>query len=316
MNYIQDTTTYYVDFFSDLSHKDVPHKLDFLLMIPFFFGITVFRIVAEMMLENVGRVLVSWNKPSFQKEKPKDHARKMVQFREQTFKFLYHGFCAFITIYLFSQEIWWKNPLATMNTLTTDILFSNTHKLYYMFQTGFHLHSLIYHYIERRSHVRDDDFQMQVHHFATMWLLIGSFHASHLRIGTLVLFVHDASDVPTALAKMANYTKFSDVVLAVLLTNLIFWWSYLRLYRFPVDVILVIMRQYGYPNDDLFVDTLTLGLLILQVLHWIWFVQILNIPLAIALGQEEYDTTEHWKKATQHKNKNLLTQKPAQKKQE
>ncbi|MEQ2253965.1 Ceramide synthase 2, partial [Ilyodon furcidens] len=53
------------------------------------------------------------------------------------------------------------------------------------------------------------DFKEQiVHHLATLVLLSFSWCANFIRIGTLVMLVHDASDVFLESAKLFNYAKW------------------------------------------------------------------------------------------------------------
>jgi hypothetical protein len=39
---------------------------------------------------------------------------------------------------------------------------------------------------------------------------VGSYYLSYLRIGLLVLLVHDASDIGVDMLKLSNYTKMRD----------------------------------------------------------------------------------------------------------
>uniref|UniRef100_A0A7S1PJT5 TLC domain-containing protein n=1 Tax=Percolomonas cosmopolitus TaxID=63605 RepID=A0A7S1PJT5_9EUKA len=296
----QGFQSYYTMFFSNMGELSYPNVFDHFLVIPFFILMTVGRVFLERFaFSPLGRFLCRMNAPTFHIEKPQEFEKKIIKFQEQTFKCLYHCFVALWALWAFSDFRWWSSDIRyTMQTDVRLLKFSSMHKLYYIFQTAFHLHSLLYHYIERRNHVRDDDLQMQIHHMATIFLLVGSFHVGHLRIGTLVLYVHDMSDVFVAITKIFNYTKFRDGILVVLLSNLVLSWAYYRLYRFPKDVILIIMEQIGFANKSTFDYSLMFGLIVLFILHVIWFYQIIQIPMAIVYGNEEYDTTEHWKEAT------------------
>ncbi|KAF0710078.1 hypothetical protein AaE_012663 [Aphanomyces astaci] len=89
--------------------------------------------------------------------------------------------------------------------------------------------------------VRKDYLVMMSHHVVTIALVAWSFAVGFLPVGVLVLFLHDASDVPLDLLKMANYLKLEDrkgfflseVLFAVMLTV----WVYFRVYLFPSKLI-------------------------------------------------------------------------------
>ncbi|TNN75611.1 Ceramide synthase 2 [Liparis tanakae] len=57
--------------------------------------------------------------------------------------------------------------------------------------------------------VKRKDFKEQIiHHLATLVLLSFSWCVNYIRIGTLVMIVHDASDVLLESAKLFNYAKW------------------------------------------------------------------------------------------------------------
>ncbi|KAI1889723.1 hypothetical protein AGOR_G00165880 [Albula goreensis] len=57
--------------------------------------------------------------------------------------------------------------------------------------------------------IKRKDFKEQIiHHFATLTLLAFSWCANYIRIGTLVMIIHDASDVLLESAKLFNYAKW------------------------------------------------------------------------------------------------------------
>ncbi|XP_008336456.2 ceramide synthase 2-like [Cynoglossus semilaevis] len=56
------------------------------------------------------------------------------------------------------------------------------------------------------------DFKEQIiHHLATLVLLSFSWCVNYIRVGTLVMLVHDASDVLLESAKLFNYAKREDI---------------------------------------------------------------------------------------------------------
>lgn len=311
---------YFIYFFTHLTEKNELSDYNLLISIPLFIIITIGRIVLERLFYRLGVILINFNKKNFKHENPVDYNTKLIKFREQAFKCFYHGFVGILAFVLFYRESWWWDSRDAYSAYGYVYLHSPLHVMYYMIQMSFHLHSLIYHYIERINHVRDDDIQMQVHHFATIILILGSYCIGQLRMGTLVLYVHDCSDVSTALTKLANYSKSHVSIIAILLVNLIFSWAYYRLYQFPKTTILIATELFGLPNGGYWILFLIFLTIILELLHWIWFYQILHIPMAIVKNRKEFDPTEDWKGATTNGKKvdedQVENAKPSHKKKE
>jgi TLC domain len=55
-----------------------------------------------------------------------------------------------------------------------------------------------------------DYFMMYLHHIVTIGLIVGSYYMRYVRIGLLVLLVHDASDIGVDMLKIFNYMKLRD----------------------------------------------------------------------------------------------------------
>ncbi|RHY32482.1 hypothetical protein DYB32_002530 [Aphanomyces invadans] len=89
--------------------------------------------------------------------------------------------------------------------------------------------------------VRKDYLIMMTHHVVTIALVTWSFAMGFLPVGVLVLLLHDASDVPLDLLKMANYLKLEDrkgfFVTEVLFAIMLSVWVYFRVYLYPAKLI-------------------------------------------------------------------------------
>ena len=75
----------------------------------------------------------------------------------------------------------------------------------------------------------------------TIFLVGISWQHNFLRIGMVVMWIHDLSDIPIDMLKLANYLKMEGRK-ALFLTEIMFAacllvWAYLRLYIFPVYAI-------------------------------------------------------------------------------
>ncbi|XP_017265042.1 ceramide synthase 5 [Kryptolebias marmoratus] len=137
---------------------------------------------------------------------------------------------------------------------------------------------------------RKDFFIMFVHHLATILLITFSYGNNMLRAGTLVMCVHDASDVFLEAAKLANYAKYQklcDVLFVVF--SVVFFLT--RLVIFPFWIVYSVMFDSWELIGPYRAWWLLNGLLlVLQVLHIIWFYLITRIAIkAIFKGKVSKD---------------------------
>uniref|UniRef100_A0A8C4VPM9 Ceramide synthase 5 n=1 Tax=Gopherus evgoodei TaxID=1825980 RepID=A0A8C4VPM9_9SAUR len=118
---------------------------------------------------------------------------------------------------------------------------------------------------------------MFVHHLATIGLITFSYMNNMVRVGTLVLCLHDASDFLLEAAKLANYAKYQRLCDATfMLFGVVFIVTRLGIYPFWIlnTTLFESWELIGpYPSWWLFN-----GLLVtLQVLHIIWSCLIIRI---------------------------------------
>lgn len=130
---------------------------------------------------------------------------------------------------------------------------------------------------------RKDFLIMFVHHLATVSLISFSYVNNMARVGSLVMCVHDASDFLLEAAKQANYAKYQRLCdFLFIVFSVAFFIT--RLVIFPIWVLNSTMFESWaivgpYPSWWLF-NTL---LLVLQVLHIIWFYLIGRIAVKAML---------------------------------
>ncbi|XP_060725333.1 ceramide synthase 2 isoform X1 [Tachysurus vachellii] len=147
----------------------------------------------------------------------------------------------------------------------------SVHYWYYMLELGFYWSLLLCVSVD----VKRKDFKEQiVHHIATIFLLGFSYCANYIRVGTLVMLVHDSSDFLLESAKMFNYASWKKtcdslfVVFSVvfLVTRLVVFPSKI-IYTTLISSMEIFQPFVGY----YFFNTL---LLVLQFLHifWAWLI--------------------------------------------
>ena len=119
---------------------------------------------------------------------------------------------------------------------------------------------------------------MFVHHVVTIMLLTFSWTCNFVRIGTLVLVIHDFADVPLEAAKLCRYLNVSDLVSNSIFGVFTLSWIFSRLGLLPYRVILQ-TSYYALDHVTFFpVYWIFNALLVaLQVLHVIWTYLILRI---------------------------------------
>lgn len=131
---------------------------------------------------------------------------------------------------------------------------------------------------------------MFLHHLATVGLITFSYVNNMVRVGTLVMCLHDASDFLLEAAKLANYAKFQRLCDSLfVMFGFVFVSSRLGIYPFWIlnTTLFESWEIIGpYPSWWVF----NVLLLLLQVLHAIWSYLILRIAYkAVVKGKVSKD---------------------------
>lgn len=137
---------------------------------------------------------------------------------------------------------------------------------------------------------RKDFMIMLVHHLATIILITFSYTNNMLRAGTLVMCVHDASDIFLEAAKLANYAKYQRLCDGLFVVFSISFF-FTRLVIFPFWIVYSVLFESWEIAGPYQAWWLFNGLLlVLQALHIIWFYLIARIAIkAIFKGKVSKD---------------------------
>lgn len=143
-------------------------------------------------------------------------------------------------------------------------------RIYYLVSFGYHLHSLI----DQFKYIGKPNFgDMMLHHIITVFLIVFSFLNNYVRIGALVLLVHDVSDICGSLVKIFINSKYEKLTLTFYF-GLLASWIYFRLYVYPFQVINSAIKQVPNPIHEKN-KFLILLMASLVVLHIYWFIAFL-----------------------------------------
>jgi hypothetical protein len=135
---------------------------------------------------------------------------------------------------------------------------------------------------------REDFVAMLLHHIATAILIFCSYVRGDLRIGSVILFIHDITDITNSLVKMVNHIRWKKsavVVFAIVLIN----WLYWRIFIFSKAIYLTAV------NDDtsLISKQVCVPLLsLLLILHIYWYFMFMKIGYYLIFHSKVVDITE------------------------
>ena len=231
---------------------------------------------------------------------------KLRKFREAAWLFfsysilLIFGCCVSISKpYVWDLSLLWADWHT--HTIPTDAY------IYYLIEIAHYLHLLFAEFVG----VKKKDFiQMTIHHIVTLLLLYFSYAMNFVRIGVLILVIHDASDVFLELAKLCNYiasnnnqskqsaTKLQDIFFVIF--AIVFMIT--RLYIYPFYIYHAMLVRSMQPNAKLgmapvyWIFAVLLGSLI--VLHIIWGSIIIKMVVQFVSGGitgDERSDDEDWR---------------------
>ncbi|XP_069505713.1 ceramide synthase 2-like [Ambystoma mexicanum] len=222
----------------------------------------------------------------FRLRRNQDRPSLTKKFCEASWRFVFY-FCSFFTgLILLHDKPWFWDQKEFWTGFPHQALIPSLY-WYYIIELGFYSSLLITVVFDVK---RKDLKEQIIHHFATIFLITFSYCANYIRAGTVVMLLHDASDILLEPAKMFNYTKFKRVcdVLFVIFAVIFF---ITRLVVLPCRVIYSTYYQsmelfkpfFGY----YFFNAL---LLVLQVLHIFWGYFIVRMAYRLsAVGTVEKD---------------------------
>ncbi|KAJ8553758.1 hypothetical protein K7X08_024436 [Anisodus acutangulus] len=237
--------------------------------------------------------------------------KKINKFKEAAWKFIYFLSAELLALSVTCNEPWftdsryfWAGP---GDLVWPDLKMKLKLKLLYMYAGGFYLYSI---FATLFWETKRSDFSAQiVHHVTTVSLIVLSYVYGFARVGSVVLAIHDGSDVLMEIAKISKYSGFdriADIFFCLFATA----FTLLRIVCYPFWVIRSTCYEMFYVVDTgkdrttgiILYFVFNAMLICLLVLHIIWWKLILRMLLnQILSGHVTDDVRDESESDDEHK---------------
>lgn len=221
------------------------------------------------------RKIKSW----FRKRRNFDRPSLMKKFQETFWRLFFYLATFTYGIITLSKTPWFWDTQNCWSGFPFQPIWKTTY-YYYMFEGGFYISLL---FSLGKDNKRKDFVEQIIHHLATIFLITFSYACNFVRVGTLVMMVHDISDIFLEAAKCAHYAQFRRVA-DNLFTIFAVVFIVSRLIVFPKLVLYTTLVKSlaitdPYPGYYFF----NFLLFILQFLHLFWTLTILRMAYGMLI---------------------------------
>lgn len=220
----------------------------------------------------------------FRIRRNQDKASVLKKFAESGWRCTFYSTIFTYGIVMLFDKIWLWKPVNCWEGYPHHHV-SNDIYWFYIIELGFYLSSLVLHFSDVR---RKDFWELFIHHIITILLLTFSWIQNMIRIGTLVLVIHDTIDPIVESAKMAKYCGKQNLC-DTLFVGFATIWFITRLVIFPWKIVYTTLFMahpiVGFCPGWCVYNIL---LLTLQYLHIKWFLVICRVAVhALKTGKTE-----------------------------
>jgi hypothetical protein len=246
----------------------------------------------------------------------KENPERIEKFGEYCFRLIFHGSISVYGLCYFADKAWWDPGRGG----TLNLYLNHPHHpiepgmaWYYLIQAAYNLETVVYMlefsvavkwspypHLGWKSTARGDFREMMLHHFATMGLIYLSSYYRFTRVGSMVFLVHDVSDVPVDLSKLANFVKWKKTTIVCFVIMVIMWFiSRLCIYTFIIFRSMlfetqILMWEWVPPEYFFAHRFLVIGLSgIILLLNFVWFGMFLKMGWVLVSQGKTHDLTEH-----------------------
>ncbi|KAI3467184.1 hypothetical protein Pfo_023847 [Paulownia fortunei] len=266
----------------DWEQESYPQYEDFIVF-PFFvlFFLTVRFFLDRFVFEKVGRRLIFGKEMQVVENETKERKKKIRKFKESAWKCVYFLSAEILALAVTYNEPWftktkyfWEGP---GNQAWPDQKYKLKLKGLYMYTGGFYTYSIfaLVFWETRRS-----DFGVSMgHHVASSILIVLSYIFRFARVGSVVLALHDATDVFLEVGKMSKYSG-AEALASCSFVLFVFFWVLLRLIYYPFwilwstsyEVIQYLDKEKHKVDGPIYYYIFNSLLFSLLVLHVYWWV--------------------------------------------
>lgn len=264
-----------------------PPDITDLALVPFFALLfPVLRFFLDFFVfERMGRRSLGMSDDTFAKLSEYEREEKektLIKYKESAWKCVYYTTAELLALAVTYNEPWFKQTkwfyLGPGDQIWPNLTAKLKLKVLYAFSSGFYSYSI---FALLFWETRRKDFGVSMtHHVGTLALLIVSYKVNLQRAGSVILAVHDASDVFLEIGKLTKYSGL-DYVPEIAFGLFALSWLLLRLLYFPLVLIrstsyecLQIVDKENYKNGPLLYYILNTLLICLLVLHFYWWLLI------------------------------------------
>lgn len=250
-----------------------------------FIGCVLLRVVLDVFVfQPIGRkVMLEKREQKMQKLPDKLHST-VSKFTESLWKLSVYMSLWTFALYALVDKQWLYETKHYWEGLPNQLQSKRVYQLLFV-QTGFYLSSIV---MLQFWETRRKDFPVMMgHHFTTLALLVCAYSLGYDRVGSVILLLHDFSDILLELAKLFNYAKWENASM-VMFVGMAASWFYLRLVLFPRNVVYSTLYEHeevlGYPMA--FHWPINLLLCTLVVMHVYWFYLIIKVAIKALQGMQ------------------------------
>ncbi|XP_015895278.1 ceramide synthase 1 LOH3-like [Ziziphus jujuba] len=275
MGLIEDLRSFNLEEESDPAYEDF-------LILPLFalFFPSVRFCLDRFVFQKLGSRLI-FGKGHMMDEQTDERRKKIGKFKESAWKCIYFLSAEFLALSVTYDEPWFTNTryfwVGPGNQVWPDQKIKLKLKGLYMYAAGFYTYSIfaLIFWETRRS-----DFGVSMgHHVASVTLIVLSYIFRFSRVGSVVLALHDASDVFLEVGKMSKYSgaeglasvSFILFVLCFMLLRLIYY-PFWILWSTSYEVIFFLDKEKHSIDGPIYYYVFNSLLFSLLVLHIYWSV--------------------------------------------
>lgn len=272
----------------DWHHESYPEFRDFSVLpflALFFPSLRIF--LDTFVFEKVARRLIFGRGHETLDFQTKERRKKIRKFKESAWKFVYFLSAEIFALSVIYDEPWltdtkyfWAGP---GNQIWPEQKIKLRLKGLYMYCAGFYSYSILalIFWETKRS-----DFGVSMsHHVVSLGLIVLSYTLRFVRVGSVVLALHDASDVFLETGKMSKYSG-AETVASFAFVLFVLSWTILRIIYFPFwvlrstsyEIVLCLDTEEHQADGPIYYyvfNTLLFFLLVINIYWWVLMLRML-----------------------------------------